>query len=228
MTGLVLLSSNLQAQTTWYMTPTGTGARTGTSWSNAFSATSNPQMIDIISGTMQPGDTLLIGGALAASYVQQPVTGTNTSYNLPPPGQDYRNRRVILPATAGGTLNAPKIIKGVDRGFGLPIFFGIEKTPSYGAFELTGTCSYITFEDLDLRRREYGIQARGTSHQGIVVRRVKSFLNTAAGFYFIHSDDLLLENCRAERYIKSGFKIYYGCDRVTIRDCIADCTQGGK
>jgi hypothetical protein len=224
--GLVLLSLNLQAQTTWYMTPTGTGARNGTNWANAFSATSNQQMMDIISGTLQPGDTLLIGGSTQAWTTQTPITGTNTPYLLPPPGQHYGDRRIILTGSASGTPSQRKSIIGVDRGFGYPVFFGPQGTRSYTTISLRDDCSYLTIKNLEIHRRQTAISATGTSHKGLVIEGVKAHSMRESAFYFLNCENLLVEKCTATKYTKKGFQLHYNSHNVTFRDCLADCTQG--
>ena len=46
------------------------------------------------------------------------------------------------------------------------------------------------------------------------------------GFYVSDCDDLVLTDCDLKRYSKHGFRCEMGCDRVTMRRCTADCSEG--
>ena len=46
-------------------------------------------------------------------------------------------------------------------------------------------------------------------------------------FRFNRCDNLLIRDCRADRYSHYGFFVHYDCDGVTFRNCVADGTGTG-
>src|SRR5262249_18364521 len=46
------------------------------------------------------------------------------------------------------------------------------------------------------------------------------------GMYLADCDDMQLTDCDLKRYSKHGFRFDQGCDRVTLKHCIADCSEG--
>jgi hypothetical protein len=63
--------------------------------------------------------------------------------------------------------------------------------------------THLTFDDVDVEQQRHG-------------------------YYLSHCDDLVLENCDLKRYSKHGFRFDQGCDRVTVRNCTADCSEGDE
>jgi hypothetical protein len=204
---LIVLSALLvpARATDYYVTFAGAGAKTGTSWADAYAVGS---LWTTVNTTMQPGDTLYLGGQ---------ETATAAHYG------DYR-----LTISSGGTSTARKSLIGVDRGFGFPKFVGIQPTKSYTTITLADTVGYWTIKNLHIEHREMGLATAGGAHPGLVIDGVTVRDISSRGFSFSDSDGLLVQNCRAERYNKLGFMFSGACDGVTVKNCVADCSGAGN
>ncbi len=188
----------------YYLTVAGSGAKTGASWADAYDVGA---LWTTVNTTMQPGDTLYLGG---------PETSG---------GATYGDQRLTI--SSSGTALAKKSLIGVDRGFGFPQFVGIQATRSYTTISLADTVSHWTIKNLHIEHREYGIATAGTGHVGITIDGVTVRAVRNAGFAFTDCDDLLVQNCKAERYSGIGFKFNHSCDGVTVKNCVANCTGIG-
>lgn len=190
--------------TDYYMTLTGAGAKNGSDWANAFDASTIQTTINT---TVQPGDTLYLGGATSSG------------------GATYGDKRFTL--SASGTSSAPKRLIGVDLGYGMPQFVGIQTTRSYTTITLADTVSYWTIKNIYIGHRDVGLATSGAGHLGLVIDGVIAHDIRSACFSFADCDNIVVKNCRAERYSSLGFMFVNSCDGVTVQNCVADCTGTG-
>jgi hypothetical protein len=187
-----------------HMTSAGAGRRDGADWANSMSAL---VLSEVVNKRMQPGDRLLISGG------------------------DFPD--VELSIEVGGTPGAAKEIVGVDRGEGLPRFVSdwqIDQ-PSRGrtAVRIAAGVSHVTLRHLRIHGYAYGVQAGPTD--GETDRTALKFDDVDVDharhpFYLSDCDDLEITECDVVRYSKHGFRFEQGCDRVLVRRCLADCSQG--
>ncbi|MCM2372225.1 right-handed parallel beta-helix repeat-containing protein [Rhodopirellula sp. ICT_H3.1] len=187
-----------------YLTPHGAGRNDGTSWENAFDQDS---LSSVVNETMEAGDRLLLGG------------GT------------YRDVRLTI--SSGGVPGSPKTIVGVDRGEGLPVFVSSwsEEKPDKGAtaVRIEPGVGHVVFEGLRIEDYEICVLVpaakNGASCEQLVFNDVdmKRFRH---GFYLSDCDNLRLQDCDLRRYTKHGFRFDQGCNRVVVRRCTADCSEG--
>jgi len=201
---ICLLLSRLVGASDVYLTPIGAGNHDGTSWANAFGQTA---LGDVVNEKMQPGDRLLLGGGI------------------------YTNAQLTI--SKGGTQGAAKTIAGVDRGEGLPVFAGswsIE-SPTKGAtaLRIEPGVSYLVIKAVRIKGYTVGVMAAAVearaSRAHLVFKDV-DIEQMRHGFYLSDCDDTQLSGCDLSRYSKHGFRFDQGCDRVTLRQCSADCSEG--
>lgn len=186
-----------------YVTPDGAGEKDGTSWDSATDANALSKVV----GNLKPGDTLHLGSGNYAG--------------------------VTLQLNVRGTADAPITIQGVDRGSGLPKLthtWTIEN-PGKGAtaIQFGDKASYITLQNVRLDGYRTGIFADDTSDgEGRTHLSLHDvdLQHCRYGFYLNDCDDLLIQDCDLVRYSKHGFRLEQGCDRVTFRHCLADCSEG--
>ncbi|QDV10867.1 hypothetical protein CA51_07210 [Rosistilla oblonga] len=188
----------------FHLTVQGAGRKDGSTWEHALD---QQALSDVVNKTMMPGDRLLLGGGV------------------------YKDARLTI--TQGGADGSPKTIAGVDRGEGLPVFISTwsEDKPDKGAtaVQIKPGAGYLVLEGL--RIEDYkncvlvsaGKEGANCPHlvfNDVDMRRFRH------GFYLSGCDDLQLHGCDLRRYTKHGFRFEQGCNRVTLRQCTADCSEG--
>ncbi len=188
----------------FYLTPEGSGSRDGTTWSDALDQGALQQ---VVNERMGPGDRLLLGGG---------------TYD-----------RATLVITKSGAPGRPLAIIGVDRGEGLPVFSGpwSSDRPSEGltAIRLEAGVSNVRLSGLRIRGYVFGIHAPAAgdgdqrSHLAIDDVDIERF---RYGIYLVDCDDVELADCDLNRYTKHAFRFDAGCDRVSVKRCVADCSLG--
>ncbi|HSV74180.1 MAG TPA: right-handed parallel beta-helix repeat-containing protein [Chthonomonadales bacterium] len=187
-----------------HLTAGGAGSRSGVSWQHAFAAA---QLQTVVNETMEPGDRLLVGG------------GT------------YRG--VALVVSRGGEPGYDKQIVGVDLGEGLPRLCGdwsVER-PAVGhtAIRIEAGVSHVTLRGVRIQGYRIGVHAPAVpggaarTHLRLDDVRIEQ---ARYGLHLANCDDVQLRDCVVRRYTKHGFRFEQGCDRVTLRRCIADCSEG--
>lgn len=190
--------------TEFFLTPTGAGNKDGSSWEHAFD---QQALASVVNETMRPGDQLSIG------------SGT------------YQD--VQLSISEGGLEGRPKTICGVDRGEGLPIFSSTwsedkaDKGPTM--IRINRGATHIVLQRLRIQNYKTCVLAPAGKDelncQQLVFNDV-DMKNFRHGFYLSDCDDLQLKNCDLHRYTKHAFRFEQGCNRVTVRQCTADCSEG--
>lgn len=188
----------------FHLTPEGAGARDGSSWENAFDQSA---LSTAVNERLQPGDRLNVGG------------GT------------YRDVELVI--RTGGQEGKPKTIAGVDRGAGLPVFAGTwsadKPTKGRTALLLGPGVSHLAVRGLRLRGYTFCVLAKhegGAPPRSHLVFDDVDMEQCRHGFYLSDCDDLALTGCDLKRYTKHGFRFDQGCDRVELRRCTADCSEG--
>lgn len=199
-----LPASGLLSASEFHLTPAGAGRKDGTSWAHAFDQQS---LGSVVNERMQPGDCLLLGGGL------------------------YPAAALVI--AQGGSAGQPKTIAGVDRGEGWPVFVGswsVEKpTKGATALEIEAGVSHVVVEHLRIKGYAVGVYApsvkSGPAREQLIFREV-DMEQFRHGFYLSDCDDVQLSGCDLKRYSKHAFRFDQGCDRVTLRHCTADCSEG--
>lgn len=193
----LLLIAAQAGATDYYMNKSGAGTRSGNSWTNAFASST---VNTVLNTTMVPGDTLYLEGA------------------------DYGAFYPVI--TSSGTATARKSLIGVDRGAGLPLLRGTEATRSYTNIWIRGS-GYWTLKNLRIEHNAGGIGTTAGNCPGLIFDNIRMYDIASAGFSFIDADNLLVQNCRVDRYNKKGFFWNHSCNGVVVKNCVADCTATG-
>jgi len=160
----------------------------------------------VVNEMMKPGDRLLLGGG---------------TYN-----------DAVLVIFKGGSPGLPKSIVGVDRGEGLPVFSGRwsyeSRTQGATALRIESGVAHVIIEGLRIKGYVTGVQAaavKGGAPRSHLVFSDVDIEQMRHGFYLAGCDDLQIKGCELKRYSKHAFRFDQGCDRVTIQQCAADCSE---
>lgn len=182
----------------FHASPQGAGNKDGSSAANAAPASA---ISEIFNTRLQPGDRLLLEKG------------------------DYPDLSLSL--STGGAAGKPKTIEGEGAVFSST--WTIEK-PDKGATAITLApgLSDVVFKNLSIRNYCFAIRAGAAketprlrlSFEGIAIEQVRH------GFYLSDCDEMTLSDCKLKRYSKHGFRFDQGCDKVTLRHCSADCSEG--
>ena len=195
---LLFLTTTVVGAGDIFVSPEGAGARDGSDVANAAPGSEISSLFD----RMSPGDRLLLGAG------------------------DYSGISIIL--RTGGSEGKPKVLEGVTGSF-LGSNWTIE-APEKGsaAITLAPGLSDVVIRNVSIRHHCFGVRAQPSKEaprarlafEDIAIEQVRH------GFYLSDCDDVLLARCTMKRYSKHGFRFEQGCDRVTVRHCIADCSEG--
>ncbi len=199
---LSLTLFSLSHAATYHVLPKATGTNDGTSWENAY----GPSQLQSTVDTLKPGDLLLIG------------SGT------------YEG--VSLKISCQGEPQNPILIRGHNSGAGLPVLKSSwtidDPTKGATAIQLDEKVSHLSVSQVQIDGYKMGIVAHPCktveSRNHISFREI-DIRNCRHGFYLSDCDDLSLEACRLVRYSKHGFRFEQGCDRVQLKNCVADCSE---
>tara|TARA_R100000027_G_scaffold1806_2_gene1976 strand:+ start:252 stop:1574 length:1323 start_codon:yes stop_codon:yes gene_type:complete len=189
----------------YYMSADGAGAKDGSSWENAMHP---KEIVSLVNEEMKPGDVLYLSG---------PTSEDDDDH--------YGDLRFSI--TSSGTEEQPLQMIGVDRGFGTPLFRGKQKVRSYATFRFKEDSSYWTLKNLQIERREIGIETGDGTHRGLVFENIIVSNVREAGFQFQDCDRLLVRNCRVQRYTEVGYRFSHSCDEVALIGVVADCSGTG-
>ena len=197
LSALLLLTATPLIARDFFGTPDGAGTKGAASIENAAPGRAISTLFD----KMAPGDRILLGAG------------------------DYSGVTITL--RTGGSPQKPKIIEGT-AGTSLTSDWTTEK-PEKGstAITLAPGLSDVVIKNLSIRHHCFAIRAQPSKDQP---RTRLTFENIAIeqvrhGFYLSDCDDLTLAACTLKRYSKHGFRFEQGCDRVTVKHCIADCSE---
>ena len=183
----------------FHLSPAGSGTRDGSSAQNAAPGSSGSSLFN---DKLQPGDRLLLG----------PGEYSGISFNL----------------AKGGTKEKPKTLAGAP-GTVFSSKWSIEK-PDKGATAITLApgASHIAVQNIGIRNYCFAVRAnpsKDAPRAGLIFDNV-DIDHVRHGFYLSDCDDLLITGCDMKRYSKHGFRFEQGCDRVTLKACVADCSEG--
>ena len=194
---LLLLTTAPLIARDFFVTPDGAGTKGAASIENAAPGSAISTLFD----KMAPGDRILLGAG------------------------DYAGVTITL--RTGGSAEKPKIIEGTD-GTSFTSDWTIEK-PEKGstAITLAPGLSDVVIKNLSIRHHCFAVRAQPSkdaprtriAFENIAIAQVRH------GFYLSDCDDLSLTGCTMKRYSKHGFRFEQGCDRVTVKHCIADCSE---
>lgn len=84
---------------------------------------------------------------------------------------------------------------------------------------------YWTIKSLKVQHRGWGLKSYG-ANPGLIVDGLEAYDNVN-GLAFTDADNLLIQNCKSDRYTRYGYHIVYACDGVTIKNCSSDCSGTG-
>ena len=200
-TAAILGLSSLLHAADFHASPAGAGSKDGSSKANAVSADG---IAGLFNDTMQAGDRLLLGAGV---------------YNA------------SLSLTKGGTAEKPKIIEGPAGAEATATFqstWTVEK-PDKGAtaIALGAGLTGVTLKNLHISHYCFAIRAQPSptprtnlTFDGISMEQMRH------GFYLSDCDSMLFSNCTMKRYSKHGFRFDQGCDKVVLKGCVADCSEG--
>jgi len=183
----------------FHVSPAGAGSADGSSPENAVPGASASS---VFNSRMQSGDRLLFGAGL------------------------YENLGLSL--VTGGSADRPKIVEGA-RGAVMVSTWAIAK-PDKGATAVTLApgLRHVVFRNLLFQRYCMVVRADRAPEnpRGHLVFENVSMEWMRHGFYLSDCDDLSFSGCKMKRYSKHGFRFEQGCDRVVLKACEADCSEG--
>jgi hypothetical protein len=205
---LVLFLCAQAAAADLYLTPEGAGTGDGSSWANAKAATKDTFQASW--DALASGDTLHVG------------SGT---YD----GLGIRTR-------TGGEAGKPKRLIGVDRGTGLPVFTSTFDKRKGGAtfFAMAEGVSHVEIDGFHLKAYKRGVFIRGKgSHltlRNLVIEGALEGIRCDGGAEpgkpELATHDVLVADCRFDKFVKRGLRLQGGSYRWRIERCWADA--GGK
>lgn len=189
-----------------YMTPTGAGAKDGTSWANAFEGNKSSGLQTAWDATSSNG-TLYVG---SGSYTVTQTLSITTSND-------------------GSSSTNVKTIKGYDTGAGLPSFKGDWKLTSQTGTRFidvaTGASNWVV-QDIKVGNYAQGVYVVGGSANFKILNM--DVTETSDGIYLRGggttggTHDFVIENCDFLKFTKRGIRMRDGCANGTIRNCVAD------
>lgn len=157
---------------------------------------------EIFNDRMQPGDRLVLGTGIYQDLGLKLVTG----------GADGRPK--IIEGTAGAVMVSSWSIKKPDKGA--------------TAITLAPGLRHVVLRNLSVQRYCIAIRADRAAEnpRGHLVFENLSMERMRHGFYLSDCDDVAISGCKLKRYSKHGVRFEQGCDRVALKDCVADCSEG--
>ncbi|MFG0249480.1 MAG: hypothetical protein ACF8OB_11390, partial [Phycisphaeraceae bacterium JB051] len=216
---LTLLAATLMATVTasaadLYMSPSGSGNKSGNSWDNAMQYTDAKSLEDAY-GKLKHGDTLNLA---AGQYKGGTITLKN----------DGKTEKDIV------------TIKGQIKDGNMPTFVGEwgkhDANKGFTLFNVDAGSSWIGLQNIAARnvRGFFWTNSPGNV-TGIRIKNV-DVRETRDGFIFTGgasasqpetgSNDILVEDAKVIHYSKRGFRIRDGVYNATFKNCVADA--GGK
>lgn len=157
---------------------------------------------EIFNKRMQPGDRMLLGAGIYQDLCLKLVTG----------GADGRPK--TIEAAAGAVMVSSWSVEKPDKGA--------------SAITLAPGLRHVVLRNLSIQRYCIAIRADRAPEnpRGNLVFENLSMERMRHGFYLSDCDDVVISGCQLKRYSKHGVRFEQGCDRVALRDCVADCSEG--
>lgn len=195
---LLALAGSLDAAD-FHVSPSGSGVADGSSPQNAVSGASASA---VFNDRMGPGDRMLLA---AGTY------------------QD-----LCLTLVTGGADGQPKTIEGADGAVMVSSWTIAKPAKGATAITLAAGLRHVALKNLSIQRYCIAIRADRAPEnpRGHLVFENFSIERMRHGFYLSDCDDLTISGCRLKRYSKHGFRFEQGCDRVVLKACEANCSEG--
>lgn len=198
-----------------YMTPEGSGAKDGASWSDALAYDASPTSLQDAWNRLLPGDTCHLG---AGEYTARPVI-------LRADGADEAGRRTLRGEVKDGRR---------------PVFTGTwgknDKGDGFTLFQIAAGSTWWAIENLGVRscRTVVETQAPGNVAHGrlanLAMEGVRDGIVIAGGASAPKpesgSHDITISDCSVIGYTKRGYRFSDGCYDIRLDRCLADA--GGK
>ncbi|BDD00822.1 hypothetical protein PEPS_31020 (plasmid) [Persicobacter psychrovividus] len=194
-----------------YVTASGAGEQDGSSWENA------------IEGNRE--------GGLNAAWALLGETGT-----MMIEGGLYDVPQTLNINNSGASATGMKIIEGVDKGAGLPVFEGVwqEGDNSVSFIRASTNASFWAVKNIIIKNYANGIETRGRHETieinnvtvdncfyGLSIRGGATASNAEQGTH-----DVAIEGVTVKHFVESAVKIFGGTYKVTVSNSYAD--QGGE
>ena len=198
-----------------YMTPEGSGAKDGRSWSDALAYDASPSSLQDAWNRLSPGDTCHLGVG------------------------EYAARPVILTADGAGEIGR-RTLRGEVKDGKRPVFTGTwgknDKADGFVLFQIAAGSTWWAIENLGVRncRTVIETQAPGNVAHGrlanLALEGVRDGIVIAGGASAPKpesgSHDITISDCSVVGYTKRGYRFSDGCFDIRIDRCLADA--GGK
>jgi PKD repeat protein len=186
----------------YFVTPTGAGAKDGSSWANALPSS----QIQTKLNALQSGERLYIGSGA------------------------YTIKSLVI--EDDGSAVAPKKMIGVDTGGRLPLFQGTfnAATDSASTFLAFRAAKNWVVKNFQIKNHGFAIKMwiDGTTYtrrENITIENIHCD-SVEDGIAVSNASNITIRNCSVIRYTKKGFRIDYYSQFVTVEKCLADCNAG--
>lgn len=180
----------------FHASPQGAGSKDGSSAANAAPGS---ELSSLFNDRLQPGDRLVLAAG------------------------EYAGASLSL--AKGGAAGKPKIIDA--NGAVFKSTWTIEK-PDKGATAISFApgLSHVTIKNLSISNYCFAVRCNpGEARTHITLDGIR-MEQMRHGIYVSDCDDMTITGVKMKRYSKHGFRFEQGCDKVVVKDCVADCSEG--
>ena len=180
----------------FHASPQGAGSKDGSSAANAAPGS---ELSSLFNDRLQPGDRLVLA---AGEY-----------------------DAASLSLSKGGAAGKPKIIDGA--GAILKSNWSVEK-PDKGATAISFApgLSHVTIKNLSIQHYCFAIRCNPGEARTHITLDGLQMEQMRHGIYVSDCDDMTITGVKMKRYSKHGFRFEQGCDRVVLKNCAADASEG--
>jgi len=198
-----------------YMSLDGAGSKDGSSLENSLSFKGDEASLQKAWDSLAPGSTLFLDGG------------------------EYPAKQLIVKADGKNEKELRKI-SGKAKDGKLPVFTGDwgknDKDKGFTVFKIAKGSTWWAIENFEIVKCKIGVEIENPGNvsfgrienismkemrEGVIITGGATVLNPEIG-----SHDILIRNCRVEKYTKRGFRFKDGCYNITVENCYADA--GGK